>query len=226
VDITDIGAVPAAPNTAPKTSDQPETPPPAPTPEEAQPQPEPAPTPPEPAPTPEPKPAPKPTPAPKPAPEKPAPAKPTTAKSSPVKLNPTKPAPPTPAGKSRLGKDFLGRVLGDAKPSAAAVSPQALASLAQAIAAQVRPCWIIPTGPGTELLNTTLRIQFSRNGTVAGTPEVVEQTGVNDANRVYLRQHAEAARRAALRCSPLKLPPELYDQWKDIAFDFNNKLAN
>jgi len=27
-----------------------------------------------------------------------------------------------------------------------------------------------------------------------------------------------------LRCSPLKLPPELYEHWKDIEFNFDDRL--
>lgn len=224
VDIMDIGDVPAAPSTAPKVAPEPDTPPPAPAQEEAPPTPKEEPTP---APKP---PAPAPTPAPKPTPEKPAPTKPTPAKptppSAPAKPTPAKPAPAAPAGKSRLGKDFLGRVLGDAKPSAANVSPQALASLAQAIAAQIKPCWVIPTGPDTDRMNTTLKIVFDRGGAAVGRPELVEQTGITDLNSGYRQQHADAARRAVARCSPLKLPPDLYEQWREITFDFNSRLAN
>lgn len=223
VDIVDIAAVPSAPSPAPRTA-------PNQGPDELpQEQAEPAPSPPEPAPQPEPTPEPAPQkpappkPQPRPAPEKPA--KPDQAKPAPEK-KPTKEAKPAPQ-KSRLGRDWLASVVGDTKKNAAPaqISAQAAAGLAQAIRQQVQPCWNPPAG-GADVsrLVTTLRLQFRRDGTVIGQPQVTEQTGVSGDNQAYARQHAEAAKRAVLRCQPLQLPADLYEFWKDIEFNFDARL--
>lgn len=213
VDIVDIAAVPSAPKPIPRTA-------PAQGPDETPDQPQEE-TPPEPVP-PQPTPEPSPTPAPekqKPAPEKPKPAKPAPEKPQ----TQAKPAPQ----KSRLGKDWLASVVGDTRKNAAPaqISAQAAAGLAQAIRSQVQPCWNPPAG-GADVskLVTTLRLQFRKDGTVIGQPQISGQSGVSGENQAYARQHAEAARRAVLRCQPLQLPAELYDYWKDIEFNFDARL--
>lgn len=210
VDIVDIAALPSAPAPVPKTA--PEVGPDETPQDTAEPEPEPAP--PEPAETPEPSPEKAKSQPPKPAPPKPALEKPKV---------PAKPAPQ----KDRLGKNWLASVLGDTKKNAApaTISAQAAAGLAQAIRAQVQPCWNPPAG-GADVskLVTTLRLQFRKDGTIIGQPQVAGQAGVSGDNQGYARQHAEAARRAVLRCQPLQLPPDLYEFWKDIEFNFDARL--
>jgi hypothetical protein len=41
------------------------------------------------------------------------------------------------------------------------------------------------------------------------------------ANADYARAFAETARRAVLRCQPLKLPAELYDLWGSVEINFD-----
>jgi outer membrane biosynthesis protein TonB len=212
VDIVDISAVPSTPKPVPRTAPQQgpdETPP-----ETAKPEAEPTPPAPEPEPAPTPEPAPK-AEKPKPQPQKPAPEKPAQ-----------KPAPKAPQ-KSRLGKDWLASVVGEAKdkPATGQISAQAAAGLAQAIRQQVQPCWNPPAGGAdVSALVTTLRLQFRKDGTVVGQPQVTEQSGVSASNQAYARQHAEAAKRAVLRCQPLQLPADLYEFWKDIEFNFDARL--
>ena len=50
----------------------------------------------------------------------------------------------------------------------------------------------------------------------AGTP-----AGMTAANADYARAFAETARRAVLRCQPLKLPAELYDLWGSVEINFD-----
>ena len=194
--------------------------PPAPSeaPEIAKPQeavPEPAPQPPAPVPKPEPK---------------PAAAKPTPPDEQP-RRRPDKPATEKPRG-SRLGPDFLKGISPEKSagkgtaPRAATVSAQAMAGLAAAIAAQVKPCYVVPAG-GTDSGNiiTVLRLRFNADGSVSTEPRIAEQSGVTESNQAYARQIGEAARRAVLRCSPLRLPAELYKGgWEDIEFVFNPRL--
>ncbi len=129
---------------------------------------------------------------------------------------------------ARLGSDFL-KGLTPEKTAGKGSAPRAMlsgaqaAGLAAAIAAQVRPCYNVPTG-GAEALSivTVLRLRFNRDGSPAGSPTVTDHGGVTPANQAYVRQMDEAARRAVLRCAPLKLPANLYEGgWDDIEFVFN-----
>jgi hypothetical protein len=214
-----VGLVSASPQVAKEAPQAAEAPEIAPTVEEAPP-PEPAPPRAAPAPAPTPKPTPKPAPkAAKPEPAKPAP---------PVE----KPAPPAPAKPAKpkapsLGSDFLkgipvAKSTGKAQaPRAATISPLAMNGLAALLLQQVKPCYNPPEGGAdTASIATVLNLKMKRDGSVASA-EIGEQTGINDQNRAYARQMADAARRAVLRCSPFKLPAELYDGgWDDFAFRF------
>ena len=133
---------------------------------------------------------------------------------------------------SRLGPDFLKGISPEKSagkattPRAATVSAQAMAGLAAAIAAQVKPCYVVPAG-GTDSGNiiTVLRLRFNPDGSVSTAPRIAEQSGVTESNQAYARQIGEAARRAVLRCSPLRLPADLYKGgWEDIEFVFNPRL--
>jgi len=229
---------PAPPPPAPAPEPKPAPPRPAPKPE-----PTPKPAPPKPAPKPEkPKPEPKPKPE-KPAPEKakakPAPEKP-EAKPKPEKKQKGLPSdflkdlPHDKAGKgkekpkgSRLGADFLKGISADKEgkanaPHAATISARSLAGLAALIAAQVKPCYNPPAGGADSgQIVTLLDIEMRRDGSVASV-DVAGHQGVNGNNRSYVRQMDDAARRAVLRCAPLKLPGDLYEGgWQSLTFKFD-----
>ena len=107
-------------------------------------------------------------------------------------------------------------------PKGAQIDNRATATLVQAISQQVRPCWNLPIG-GRDVssINTVLHIRFARTGAVLGQIEVVSQSGVTAANMSYAKPMADAAKRAVLRCAPLRLPPDLYELWQDIEFNFD-----
>jgi len=108
-------------------------------------------------------------------------------------------------------------------PRASAVSAVAMQGIAAAIKRQVQPCYELGSLAGTPAMSivTVMRLRFARDGTVQGTPTVVEQTGVDGSNRAYQRQISEVGRRAVMRCSPLRLPTDLYEGgWEDIEFTF------
>ena len=109
-----------------------------------------------------------------------------------------------------------------AAPRAAAIDPRAAATIAQAIRSQVAPCWNPPIG-GADVRRMTvlIRADFSRDGRLIGVPSIVSQTGVTVGNADYARAFAETARRALLRCSPLKLPAQQYDLWKSAEINFD-----
>ncbi len=121
-----------------------------------------------------------------------------------------------------LDTSALASQIAAATPKQARIDPRAAATLAQAIQAQVAPCWNPPIG-GADVRKMTviIRADFGRDGAVIGTPSIVSQTGVSTGNGDYARAFAETARRAVLRCSPLKLPPKLYDVWRSVEINFD-----
>jgi hypothetical protein len=152
----------------------------------------------------------------------------------PVSKPQAKPQPPAkpvqkPAGGSRLGEDFLkGISAGDrakAGSPAATFGPAESASLQQAINRQLKPHWSAPQGVDAEKLVTVLAWELNPDGSLAGTPRVVSQSGITDSNRPQAKIHAERAIRAVQLAAPFDLPPEFYDKWKRIrAWRFDRKL--
>ena len=222
------------PREEPRPEPKPE---PKPTPKPAPAKPAPAkPTPAKPTPTKSTPAKPKPTPPAPPSPAKPAPAKPAPAKpATAAQPSPAKPAPAQPVAKpgggSKLGSDFLkgaeqGETDVNAPVAASQIGADARASLAQAIARQLKPHWSSPQGADAELLVTVLAFDLNRDGTLAGTPRVVEQTGVTDANRAQAARHKELAIRAVQLAAPFDLPAKYYNGWKRVAaFRFDRKLS-
>ena len=183
--------------------------------------------------------APTPEPVPPDAVPPPEPTKPTPAKTplKPKAASPAK-APPSPldasslaslidkslpkAAKKPLDTSKLAKDLNAAAPTRATIDPRAAATLAQAIRAQVAPCWNPPTG-GRDVRRMTVvvSVQYNRDGRVIGLPVAGTPSGTTAANADYARAFAETARRAVLRCQPLKLPAELYELWGSVEINFD-----
>ena len=134
-----------------------------------------------------------------------------------------------PAGGTRLGDDFL-RGVSDGDRNDARGTPAATfgaaeaASLRQAIARQLKPHWAAPQGPDVEKLVTVVRFRLNRDGSLAGTPTVVSQSGETPTNEAQKGRHAEQAIRAVRLAAPFDLPEEFYDQWKTITTNFDRRL--
>jgi len=155
------------------------------------------------------------------------------AQKTPPKVNPAPDRPrPKPAqpGASKIGADFLpgsGASTADAETRmpASQIGASAKASLAQAIARQLKPHWNAPQGVGAEHLVTILAFELNPDGSLARRPRVVSQSGVSDSNRRQKGLHAERAIRAVQLAAPFDLPPEYYEAWKRVsAFRFDRKL--
>ncbi|WP_095011448.1 energy transducer TonB [Tsuneonella mangrovi] len=176
------------------------------------PQVQPAPEPPRPVATtaPKPKPAPKSVPQPKTVPPKPV-----------AKQAPAKSAPSKKAGGSLIGSNFLAgsgssTTTDDTRIPASQIGPSARASVVQAIIRQIKPHWQAPQGADADLLVTVLSFRLNPDGSLAGTPRVVSQSGVTASNRPQAPLHAERAIRAVELAAPFNLPPEYYNVWKTI----------
>ncbi|HVR89874.1 MAG TPA: hypothetical protein VHG29_02120 [Novosphingobium sp.] len=145
---------------------------------------------------------------------------------------PTPPRRPSAStGGSRIGNDFLRGVPGvktsgtTTNPPAAAIGPQVRSAIGQAIARQLKPHWVAPQGPDVEQLVTVVRFRLNRDGSLAGTPEVVRQTGETPANRTQKGRHAEQAIRAVRLAAPFNLPEEYYSGWQVVTSNFDRRLS-
>lgn len=92
-----------------------------------------------------------------------------------------------------------------------------------AVKRQLRRCWNPPPG-GKNAQDMVISIHLNMNpdGTVQQA-QIVDKTRM--ATDPFFRASAEAGLRAVLnpRCSPLKLPPDKYQQWQQITLNFNPK---
>lgn len=224
----DVGLTSTSPSTAPAAAEEApelgeEVSPPAPTPV-VQPAPQPAPKPlPRAAVVPPPKPAPM-------AKAPPAKAAPAEVAPAATKVPPAKTV--TRPGASRIGDDFLkGSPGGTAKAApgpapAATIGPAVRSALAGAISRQLKPKWVAPQGAEAELLVTILTWDLNPDGSLAGSPRLVRQEGITDANRAQAARHVEQAIRAVRLAAPFNLPEEYYPAWKRVtAFRFDRKLS-
>ena len=136
------------------------------------------------------------------------------------------------AGGSRLGDNFLdgagsSTTTSETRVPASQIGASAKASLVQAIARRIKPKWEPPSGPEVEKITTFLRFRLNPDGTLAGRPEMVRQTGVNDTNRAQASRHAEQAIRAVQLAAPFDdLPAQYYEAWKLVGpFGFDWRLS-
>ena len=217
-----------------------------------------APTPPEPPPelkkadepTPAPPPKPAPPPAPKPVAED-APTPPVKPKETPPekfrpdavaklleKAKPDEPAKPQKA----YDPNAIAKLIGQAKSSAdptptGAATPQGLPdqhaarmspSLSAALDAWLQDaylnCWTPPpTMPEGERYIAEVRVEFNADGALASAPVLL-----NPPSDPAWQAHAESAMRAALKCNPLRVPPEYapyYEQWRTKTVHFDPQSA-
>ena len=112
---------------------------------------------------------------------------------------------------------------GEETPQQSQVSERAsireLDRLGNMIRSQISPCWSPPPGAhDADTLQVSLQISVDPQGNVSRVLVVDETRMALDR---YFRSAAEAARRAVLKCTPLKLPADQYDIWKEIKFNFD-----
>ncbi len=92
-----------------------------------------------------------------------------------------------------------------------------------AIRRQIEACWNVPAGlRDAENLIVDIKVVMNPDATVKRA-EIVDRSRV--VGEAYYRAAAESALRAVLhpRCSPLRLPPQKYEQWKTFTLSFNPK---
>ena len=133
-----------------------------------------------------------------------------------------KPAAPTPEEVKEAVKKHEGdKNESEINQKGPALSDRLTISQEDALRRQISSCWNMPIGARhAENLIVEVLIEVNQDRTVR-TAEVVDQLRMSTDS--YFRAAAEAALRALRhpRCSPLELPPEHYEQWKTIRFNFD-----
>lgn len=110
---------------------------------------------------------------------------------------------------------------GTAQGFGPALSDRLTISQEDALRRQIGACWNMPVGArNAEQLIVEVLIEMNPDRTVK-TAQVVDQSRY--ASDTYFRAAAEAAMRALRhpKCTPLELPPDQYEQWKTIRFNFD-----
>jgi hypothetical protein len=115
---------------------------------------------------------------------------------------------------------------GCASASFPTVASAAAGQAVAAAAVQVRRCYRDPAVPSAaKRIVTHLRVRYGPDGALIGLPSTVSQQGVTAANQAYAERMAEAASLAVIRCSPLRLPPELHrGGWDEFDLIFSHTL--
>ncbi|GLK69341.1 cell envelope integrity protein TolA [Hansschlegelia plantiphila] len=108
---------------------------------------------------------------------------------------------------------------GTARGTASKLSMSARTGIDNAVREQVMQCWNPPVG-ATGDGSLAVKVQFTLNadGTLSGGPTVM-----NSSSNPAFRAAAGAATRAVQRCSPLKLPADAYDYWRQVNINFDPK---
>ncbi len=171
-----------------------------------------------------------PAPTPVPVPQRPAPAQVVNPPPRPAPAAPNRSAPPAPRpGASAFDSAFKtgipqAKPNGTATTQAAQITGAVRNSLAGAVARQIKPKWHGPSGLDIDKLVTTVEWDLNPDGSLAGAPRIVSQSGITDANRAQADRHKEQALKAVRTAAPFDLPAQYYAAWKHLRFTFDWKI--
>jgi outer membrane biosynthesis protein TonB len=123
------------------------------------------------------------------------------------------------APEKREGKGTAAAAGGTGRPGTAKVAQINPSLLAASISRQITPCWNIPVAAqGIGGLRVELNIVMGPDGSIQS---VVPVDAARMGRDPVFQAFAESAVRAVRACSPLKLPPESYQVWRNIIFNFD-----
>ena len=131
--------------------------------------------------------------------------------------DPTKKGAPLSATPPTSPTDYTGPTAGAREGNDTVFSARQIDILRGQISQQLRACWKLPGGGGgIETTVVTLAWRLRPDGSLESEPRIVQP----QAGPVF-QIAAEAAIRAVKGCSPFTLPPEMYDAWKVVEWDFD-----
>ncbi len=110
--------------------------------------------------------------------------------------------------------------LGNPQGTGTRLTQSETARLVGLIRDQIQPCWSPPVGlANADQIRVRIDIAMNPDGSLNGRPRIVNPT-----SDPAFRAVSESAVRAILRCSPMRLPTEMYDRpngWRAIEFQFD-----
>ncbi len=185
---------------------------------EPKPVPKPAPKP-KPDPKPEPKPAPKPKPKPKP---KPAPTKPAKQpESDPFSFDDIEALIDKSKPKNKPKPQEQQMAKASEQKSRIGSGERLTVSEVDAIRQRFYQCWSVPAGArDAEQLRIVLRIVLNRDGTLQRQPQLMSSAPAGT-DRGFYQVAVDSAVRAVHKCTPLRLPAEKYEAWREIELTFD-----
>jgi hypothetical protein len=105
------------------------------------------------------------------------------------------------------------RPLGAEAGSAAQMSVNEI----DAFRSKIARCWSPPPGGvGNQALVVKLHIELNHDGSLTHPPQVM-----NTGGSPFFQAAAESAVRAVFECQPYAMPPQKYDQWRDMVLNFD-----
>jgi outer membrane biosynthesis protein TonB len=126
-----------------------------------------------------------------------------------------------PQQKANEKKDAEDNTRDQAEPQTPSLSDKLSISEVDALRRQIQQCWNMPVGAReAENLIVEVLIEVNPDRTVQSAHVVDSSRMASDA---FFRAAAESALRALRHpnCTPLDLPPDKYNQWKSITFNFD-----
>jgi len=160
---------------------------------------------------------------------KPRPARPVAQAETPAPAETPKPAtaetpkPAAPATDQSAVNDALAAALGTSQNTNTAPSgPPLTSGEKDALRVAVQQCWNVGS-LSTEALGTTVVVSVRMGEDGKPDNGSIRMDSFSGGGDAAARQAFEAARRAIIRCGAngFNLPPEKYDQWRDIEMTFN-----
>ncbi|MAO00104.1 MAG: energy transducer TonB [Roseovarius sp.] len=160
---------------------------------------------------------------------KPRPARPVAQAETPAPAETPKPAttetpkPAAPATDQSAVNDALAAALGTSQNTTPAPSgPPLTSGEKDALRVAVQQCWNVGS-LSTEALGTTVVVSVRMGEDGKPDNGSIRMDSFSGGGDAAARQAFEAARRAIIRCGAngFNLPPEKYDQWRDIEMTFN-----
>ena len=95
------------------------------------------------------------------------------------------------------------------------------ATLSVLVNQHLETCWRDSIdAPNPEELSVPIELTLNRDGTLSGPPRIVDQNRYLNSPNPYMRVASERALRAAVACQPYPLPPENYNEWRQITATF------
>ena len=148
---------------------------------------------------------------------------------------------PKPSPRSNYDPRAIARLISQTKPGEAQASPASNLGAPEQHAQRMSPsvaaaldswfkdaymnCWSPPpTTPEGETYIAEVQVEFNSDGSLAGQPVLV-----NPPSDPAWKPHAESAWRAAMKCNPMRVPPQFapyFQQWRSKTIYFDPRDAS